>query len=59
MLQKTSWLCRSLLPHGDGGVCVTVPASVVEDCDLDTGDSVDLEYDRRDGELRIHLPEDD
>lgn len=60
MLQQTSYLCRSVLPHGETGAAVGIPADVRRDVELEAGeggDVVDLEYNREEGTLTVHLPE--
>jgi hypothetical protein len=56
MLKQTNFFGRSVLPQGDTGAAVTVPADVRRDQDLTPGeDIVDLEYNREENTLTIHF----
>jgi len=58
MLQQTSFLCRKVMPHGNTGAVVGIPADVRRDVDVEPGDSVDLDYDRESETLTIHFKDD-
>jgi len=57
MLSQTAFLSRSVMPHGESGACVGIPADVRRDTGLEAGDNVDLEYNREESTLTIHLPD--
>jgi hypothetical protein len=60
MLQKTRFLNRSVLQEGQTGVGVAIPAEVRDDLQLEAGkdgSKVDMEYNRDDRQLVVHLPE--
>lgn len=54
-LSQSSYLCRSVLAHGDDGAVVGIPAEVRRDLGVDVGDNVDLDYDRDAETLTIHF----
>ena len=54
-LRQASFLCRSVLPHGQDGATVGIPAEVRRDLGIDVGDNVDLDYDRDAETLTIHF----
>ena len=59
-LSKNRYLNRCLLQEGQDGVGVGIPAEVRDDHDLEAGrdgDTVDLEYNRDDRTLVVHLPD--
>lgn len=54
MLSQTSFLARSLLPHGRSGTVVTIPEAVRTDLGgLEPTDDVDLGYLQETGELVV------
>jgi hypothetical protein len=60
MLRQADYIHRSVLPHGQTGAAVGIPADVRRDLDLEPGedgDKVDLRYRREDGVLEIHFPD--
>lgn len=60
MLQKKRFFGRSVLPNGDGNAAVGIPAEVRRDVGLEPGsdgDLVDMEYDREERTLTVHLPD--
>lgn len=57
VLEKVRWIRRAIYPNGDGGVAIGVPAPVVNELDLEPGETeVDLEYDRDNHTLCVHFP---
>lgn len=54
MLQKFSFIGRSVVQHGEDGVAVRVPNRVRDELGIEPGDEVDLEYDREQGTLTTH-----
>jgi len=56
-LRQTSYLARSLVQHGEDGVAVRIPAEVRDDAEITISDSVDLDYDRQEGELTVFFPD--
>ena len=60
MLSQKRYFNRALLQEGQDGVGVGIPSEVRDDFDLQAGaegDTVDMEYDREEGELVVHLPD--
>jgi bifunctional DNA-binding transcriptional regulator/antitoxin component of YhaV-PrlF toxin-antitoxin module len=56
-LKKSNFLHRKVLPAGQQGKSITIPAEVWRDIGLEVGDAVDLQYDREESVLTVHLPE--
>jgi len=54
-LTQFRWLGRSVLPHGETGIVVGVPAAVRDDLELTDDDCVDVQYDREAETLTIHF----
>lgn len=54
-ISKFPFLCRSVMPHGDDGAVIGLPARVRRDLGIEVGDNVDLEYDRNAETLTIHF----
>jgi hypothetical protein len=62
MLKVGNWLNRAVLPHGETGAAVGIPADVRRELEVEPGedgDSVDLEYDRETRTLTVHFPDPD
>ncbi|WP_227132323.1 DUF1905 domain-containing protein [Halorubellus salinus] len=58
---KKPYFDRSIFPTGGGGAAVGIPAEVRRDQDLEPGkdgDTVDLEYDRKEATLTIFFDTD-
>lgn len=58
-LRQTIWLCRSLVPHGNSSVAARIPADVRRDLEIESGESVDYEYNRAEQTLTIHFDRDE
>lgn len=58
-LERTQipYIGRSVVPHGKDGVAVRLPNTVRDEANVTTDKSVDLEYDREERTVTIHLPE--
>lgn len=52
-LRRIPFLARSILPVGAGSTAVTIPAEVRDELDLETGEPVDLVYNRDEAELTV------
>jgi len=58
MLSQASFLARKVLPHGESGAVVGIPADVRRDADIEPGDPVDIEYNKENGTMTVHLRDD-
>lgn len=57
--KQATYLCRAVLPVGNGGIAVGIPAEVRDDLGIEAGkdgNKVDLTYDREEREITIHFP---
>lgn len=58
MVTERNFICRSVLPNGETGAAVGIPAEVRRDVGLKVGadgDKVDLQYDRENETITIFL----